>query len=58
MDLKTISKAIAGFLGGAVVAYLADKGIVLDPKYADAINLLLGGAITAVIVYFAPKNKA
>lgn len=57
MDLKAISKAVAGFIGGALVAWLAKEGIVLEPKYSEAINLLIGGVITAVIVYFAPKNR-
>lgn len=56
-NIQQVSKAIAAFLAGAVVAYLAKRGIVIEPQYSDALSVLLGGLITAAVVYLSPKNK-
>lgn len=57
MELAKVSKAIAGAVATALVAYLANNNIVLEPQYSDAIELLLAGGIGAVIVYLAPRNR-
>lgn len=57
MDLKAVSKAIAGALVTALVAYLSQRGIIIEPQYSDAITLLLAGAIGFLGVYLAPKNR-
>ena len=56
--LKPISKAVAGGLAGALVAFLMKHNIVIADGMADAIEIVIGGAITALIVYLAPKNNA
>lgn len=54
MQLTTISKAIAGFLAGVVVAQLAKYGFELDQASVD---LVIYGLVSGVIVYLSPKNK-
>lgn len=61
MDIKKISKAIAG-AGAAIVASLLVKwGVNLPPEFNAAVELLMDMVITGVIgfvtVYLAPKNK-
>lgn len=55
--LATISKAIAGFLAGIIVVWAAKHGITIEGDLAGLFTALLGGAFTALTVFFAPKNK-
>ena len=56
-SLKTISKALAGFLAGALVAWLMKKNIIIEDGISDALEVVMGAVITGVVVYLAPKNK-
>lgn len=56
-DIRTVSKAIAGAIVTAVVAYLARKGIVLGADVSEAANILLAAVIGFAFVYISPKNK-
>lgn len=56
-SLQTANKAIAGAIVTAVVAYLANSGIVLDQELSEAITVIVAGVIGFVTVYFSPKNK-
>ena len=57
MELQTFSKAIAGFLGAAIAAFLIKQNIIITDELSDALEILLSALITGAIVYLAPKNK-
>lgn len=57
MNLQSFSKALAGALVTAVVAYLAKHNVVLGSDIAGALNVLVAAAIGFVGVYLAPRNK-
>lgn len=58
MDIRTISKAIAGTLATIVVAWLARNDVVVDsPTVAGIIEYVIAGIIGFLTVYFAPRNK-
>lgn len=57
MNLQSVSKAIAGALVTALVAYLTQRGIVLEPQYSEAITLLLAALIGFIGVYLSPPNR-
>ena len=55
-NIASIIKAIAGAAAGAVVLFLAKHNIVIADGLHDAIEVIIGAAITGLIVYLAPKN--
>lgn len=57
MDIKPVSKAIAGALITALVSYLSTKNIVLNEEVTGAVSIVVAAVIGFVAVYFAPKNK-
>lgn len=57
MTIQSVSKAIAGALVTALVTWLAQRGVVIEAQYSDAVTLLLAAVIGFVAVYLAPKNK-
>lgn len=57
VSIQSVSKAIAGALVAALVAYLQDKGIVIDEEVSTAGVIVIAAIIGFVVVYFAPKNK-
>ena len=54
--LKPFSKAVAGAVAGTVVMFLTKHNIVIADGLNDAIEVIIGAVITAVVVYLAPKN--
>ena len=56
MDIKKISKAVAGVVGGALVVFLSQYTDI-TAEVSSAIQVLLGAIITGVIVYFSPRNE-
>lgn len=56
-DLQKVSKAVAAFLAGLVVMWLTKHNVVIADKLPDALEIVIGAIITAVSVYFAPRNK-
>lgn len=57
MNLKPISKAIAGLIGGALAVFLTKQDILITPELQDSIEIIIGAIITALIVFVSPKNK-
>ena len=57
MSVASVSKAIAGALVTALVAYLSRKGILLTPEISEAVTVLVAAAIGFLGVYISPKNK-
>ena len=61
MDLKTVSKAIAGALAALLVGFLAKQGVTVSDEVNGALSVIIDGTLVALIgfltVYFAPKNK-
>ena len=59
--MKPISKAIGGFVAGAVIAWATTKGLALPADVADAFRMGVEaaayGLLGTVIVYFFPANK-
>ena len=55
--LRTISKAIAGAIAGAVVMFLAKHNIIIADNLTDALEIIIGAIVVGVSVYLAPKNK-
>lgn len=55
--MQTVSKALAGAIVTALVAYLAKHNVVLGTDLAGALNILVAAAIGFVGVYLAPRNK-
>lgn len=56
MDLRTISKAIAGALAGLVIMLMAKYNIVIADGLPDALEVVIGALITFITVYLAPRN--
>ena len=56
-SLQTVSKAIAGAISAALVAYLAKKGIVLGADVSSAVAVIIAAVIGFGLVYVSPKNK-
>lgn len=56
-SLQTVSKAIAGALASALVAYAVKHGVVLDESVAPALTVVLAGVIGFVVTYISPRNK-
>lgn len=56
-SMSSINKAIAGLLAGFIVTLLAKYNIIISDNLPDVIEALLGALTTALVVYFAPKNK-
>lgn len=56
-SLQTISKALAAFIGGALVTFALKKGVVLDESTSLAVTTVIAGLFNALIVYVAPRNK-
>jgi fructose-specific phosphotransferase system IIC component len=54
---KPRSKAIAAFIAGVVVMFLTKHNVIISDDLNDAIEIVLGAIITALTVYFSPKNK-
>jgi hypothetical protein len=50
--LQQRRKAIAGFIGTAIVTYAAKKGLDIDP----VLGALIGGAIVSVIIERIPNK--
>jgi hypothetical protein len=57
MNVATVSKAIAGAIVTALVALLAQHGVIISPDVNDALNVLLAALIGFIGVYIAPKNR-
>jgi hypothetical protein len=57
MNLQSLSKALAGAIVTAVVAYLAKHNVVLGADAAGALNMVIAAVIGFVGVYLAPRNK-
>lgn len=57
MNIQSVSKAIAGAVVTALVAYLADKNIVIGDEVSNALNVLIAAVIGFVVVYVSPRNK-
>lgn len=57
MNIQSVSKAIAGAVVGALVTFLSQRGIVIDPELNSALQLVVAAAVGFVVVYFAPRNK-
>lgn len=55
--LKPFSKAVAGVIAGAVVAWLMKHNVVIPDGLADSLEVLISAIIVGAAVYFAPKNK-
>lgn len=62
MDIKKVSKAIAGAVAAIVASLLVKWGVDLPPEFNAAVEVVLDtiitGAIGFLVVYAAPKNKA
>jgi hypothetical protein len=58
---ETISKAIAGGLGGVLIGELARYGFRPGPAYINAIGVILTGLVSYVaghvVVYLAKRNQ-
>lgn len=50
-------KSIAAAIAGAFVMWLAKNNIIIADQLNDALEILIGAAITTLTVYLAPKNK-
>lgn len=57
MDLQAVSKAIAGAIASALVAYLSQRGIVLNEEVTGAVAVLVAAGIGFAVTYIAPRNK-
>lgn len=51
------SKAIAGFLVGAVLAGLRLTGVEVLPEQAQGLQVFLEGLVISAAVWVAPRNK-
>lgn len=54
--LRPISKMIAGALAGAAVVWMTKNNIIIADGFQDALEVLIGGIVTAAIVYLSPSN--
>jgi hypothetical protein len=61
MDLKKVSKALAGAGAAILVALLGKLGVMLPAEFSSALEVVLDLIIAALIgylaVYLVPKNK-
>ena len=57
MNLQTVSKALAGAVVTALVAFLVKHGVVLDAGVSEALTVLVAALIGFAGVYLAPRNK-
>lgn len=57
MSVASVSKALGGALAAALVNFLTQRGIVIDPELSDALSVVIAAAIGFVVVYFSPRNK-
>jgi hypothetical protein len=57
MNVRAISKAIAGALATVIVAWLARHDVIIDsPVVETAIEFIVAAGIGFVTVYLAPRN--
>ncbi len=58
MNIRTISKAIAGALATIIVTWLARNDIIIDNEtVAGLIEYLLAAGLGFLAVYAAPRNE-
>lgn len=57
MNLQAISKALAGAVVSALVAYAVKHGVVIDPSVSEALTVLIAAGVGFVGVYLSPRNK-
>ena len=58
MNIRTISKALAGALATIVVTFLARNDIIIDDTaIAGLIEYLLAAGLGFLAVYAAPRNE-
>lgn len=59
--LQTISKALAAFLAGALLALAARYGVDVNPDTLNAVETVIfaivSGLLTGAVVWLSPKNK-
>lgn len=55
-SLQTVSKALAGALVTALVAYLSRHGFAVDQNLNDALTVIISAVIGFIGVYLAPRN--
>lgn len=54
---KPFSKAVAGVIAGAIVAYLTKNNIVIADNLHDSLEIVISAVLIGGAVFFAPKNK-
>lgn len=54
--LRTVSKALAGAIVGAIAYFLAKYNIVLDSSLNDALQVIIMALIGFAAVFISPKN--
>lgn len=57
MNLQPVSKAIAGAIVTAAVAYLSQHNIVLGAGVSDAITVIVAAIVGFLGVFIAPRNR-
>lgn len=57
MNLGNKSKAVAGFVGGAVTTLLAFWAQYQNMTLKQVLSALVAGVVTGFVVHQAPKNK-
>lgn len=61
MELKAVSKALAGAAATLLAVLLLKVGVILTPEVSDAVQVVLEFAFAGVLgfglVFLAPKNK-
>lgn len=57
-SISSVSKALAGALVSALVAYLGKHGVVLNDEVTGAVSVLVAALLGFVVVYLSPKNKS
>lgn len=58
-SLQKVSKAVAGAVATVVVAWLAQRNIIIEgADISTLVETLIAAGIGFVAVYFAPRNKA
>jgi hypothetical protein len=56
-NLQPISKALAGAVVSALVAYLGQHGVILNDEVTGAVSVLVAALLAFVVVYLSPANK-
>lgn len=56
-NLQSVSKAIAGAIVSALVAFAAKHNLVLDSSVTDAVLVLVAAVVGFAGIWVAPKNK-